>query len=243
MVPNIDPKNSNLLFFPNLYVTGSCSSNKTVVGWYGFQWDLGDFEFQDGFNHLWKTWNQENINTRAEVFPPDRQFKGWNEIKLKGRDIGFMWFFGKHLIKFGIVPSLFPKKNNSGLACLTWGNTSTRASFLLTNTMKCLIWEIIQLLFIHLKPCHAVFDVKIDHLVIDLARNNLNVACHLSSPFCCFANHHILISGSCPTGIEPFTTINIYLIWSHLLAYHPPSYWIWISRPSGLWWIIILYSL
>lgn len=110
MVPNIDPKNSNLLFFPNLYVTGSCSSNKTVVGWYGFQWDLGDFEFQDGFNHLWKTWNQENINTRAEVFPPDRQFKGWNEIKLKGRDIGFMWFFGKHLIKFGIVPSLFPKK-------------------------------------------------------------------------------------------------------------------------------------
>ena len=141
MVPNIDPKNSNVFFFQTSTKNRilDLGSNKTAVGWYGFQWDL-IFGWCRVEKDCWKIIQilgkpEININTRAENFPRIGNFvRGELPIKLKGRDIGSMWFFGKHFIKSGIVPSLFPNKKQlwSGVSFHVGQYQKTRASFLLT---------------------------------------------------------------------------------------------------------------
>ena len=141
MVPNIDPKNSNVFFFPNL-------DEKQDLG----SWQQQNCSWMVRFSMRFDIWVMSSWKRLLKNHPNIRktwnqyQYKGWKlprignfvrgelPIKLKGRDIGSMWFFGKHSIKSGIVPSLFPNKKQlwSGVSFHVGQYQKTRASFLLT---------------------------------------------------------------------------------------------------------------
>lgn len=182
MVPNIDPKNSNVFFFPNLDEKQDLGSwQQQNCSWmvrFSMRFDIWVMSSWKRLlkNHpnIRKTWNQYQY--KGWKLPPDRQFcQGRIANQTEGSRHWVHVIFRKTFHQIWDCPVPFPEQKTT----LVWRVVSRGAipknpCFLPLNTMKCLIWEIIQLLFIHLKPCHAVFDVKFDHLVIDLARNNLN---------------------------------------------------------------------